>query len=67
MAGWPGNGAAVGLAGGLADGGGGLARSEVFYRAAAAMGHEVSEPVLLRKLRDSRWRFGPDGRLALRG
>ena len=45
----------------------GWSRGEVFDRAAAAMGHEVSEPVLLRKLRDSRCRFGSDGRLALRG
>ena len=44
----------------------GWTRGQVFERAAAAMGHEVSEPVLLRKLRDSPWRFAPDGRLAAR-
>ena len=44
----------------------GWTRGQVFGQAAAAMGHEVSEPVLLRKLRESPWRFGPDGRLAAR-
>lgn len=42
----------------------GWTRGQVFEQAAAAMGHEVSEPVLLRKLRDSPWRFDACGRLA---